>query len=87
MRQGTILSFTRSKTALVFPQPKDINAWAQAFGRQISGAVLNPRLRRELQDQPKIEGLCGPMYDGVDNGFGLPVARYEDQQTYGYLSA
>jgi hypothetical protein len=67
-------------------KPKEIVAWVEAFDRQINGAVLNRRLRRELQGQPKIEGLCGPMYDGI-NADGAPVIRYEDQATYDLLSA
>ena len=41
-------------------------------------------LRAELKDQPKIEGLRGPMYDSHENG--IAVVRYEDEATFNELS-
>jgi hypothetical protein len=47
--------------------------------------VPNLRLRPELQLAPRIQGFCGPMYDGILNG--SPVIRYEDQASNDTLSA
>jgi hypothetical protein len=65
--------------------PTNIYAWAEAIGRSVYH-LPNLRLRAELQLQPKIQGFCGPMWDGFDAN-GLPVIRYEDQTSYNTLSA
>ena len=71
---------------LVSSHPLDIIEWAKANNRAVSSMSERRRtlLRQELQDEPKIEGLCGPMYDGEKDG--APVIRYEDQETFNYLS-
>jgi hypothetical protein len=74
----------RIENRFVVTQPCGIVAWADANGCELTGAVLNPRLRRELQGPPKIEGLCGTMFDGFEGG--APVIRYEDQAAYDMLS-
>jgi hypothetical protein len=52
-----------------------------------AGRVQVQQYNPQPSDAQVISGVCGSMYAGVDNGTGLPVVRYEDQQTYGYLSA
>lgn len=49
-------------------------------GFHVTGLNSNPRQRTELQNQPKIEGYCGPMWDGD----GI---RYESAAAYRTLSA
>lgn len=51
-----------------------------------TGTLSDTVRRRELQGQPYIKGLCGPMYDGTDKD-GRPVIRYETQELYDILSA
>ena len=47
--------------------------------------TLRDNLRRlELQGQPRLEGLYGPMYDGEENG--AAVIRYESPEVYRILS-
>lgn len=41
--------------------------------------------REELQGQPLLDGVLGPMYDGVLDG--KVVIRYEDQAVYDLLSS
>jgi hypothetical protein len=45
----------------------------------VSGIHRNIRTRLELQEQPILQGFCGPMYDG-------DTIRYEDQAAYNVLS-
>lgn len=71
---------------MVTTQPKSIRAWAYANGRAVYTVARVARLRPELRCQPRIEGLCGPMWDGLNHD-GQPVIRYEDQATYDTLSA
>lgn len=42
------------------------------------------RLREELWEQPKIRGLLGPMWNGLQKG--KAEIRYEDQATYNQMS-
>jgi hypothetical protein len=72
---------------MVATEPRDIYAWAMALGRKTSYIPdrMARYLRSELRNQPRIEGLCGPMYDGID-GSGKPVVRYEDQASNNALS-
>jgi hypothetical protein len=70
---------------LVVQTPTDIIAWAEVNGFTPYYPRPNLRLRPELHLQPSIAGLVGPMYDGV-NEAGLPVIRYEDQDSYNTLS-
>lgn len=52
----------------------------------IIGLNTNPRSREELQRQPKLKGLLGPMYNGTDEN-GNVVIRYESQRVYDILSS
>lgn len=45
----------------------------------------NPRHREELQDQPKLDGLIGPMFGGYKDG--KTVIRYETVEAYRMYSA
>lgn len=66
-------------------KPTDIVAWADVNGFSVFWPTPNLRLRPELQLQPRISELCGPMFDGY-NANGLPVIRYEDQRSNNLLS-
>lgn len=48
------------------------------------GMHRSPGTRPELQNQPKLEGLLGPMYDGRKGD--VSIIRYEDAETYRQLS-
>lgn len=50
-----------------------------------TGTLCDNIRRRELQGQPYLEGLCGPMYNGLDNG--RPVIRYETVELNRILSS
>jgi hypothetical protein len=65
--------------------PSDIYAWAEAIGHSVYHQP-NLHWRAELQLQPRIQGFCGPMYDGSDAN-GTPIIRYEDQAANNSLSA
>jgi hypothetical protein len=69
---------------LVVTSPLDIVAWAEANGRSAYWPTRNLHLRPELQLQPRITGLVGPLWDGEQGG--TPVIRYEDDATYDFLS-
>jgi hypothetical protein len=47
----------------------------------IRGWNDNSRQREELQEQPLLEGLVGPMYNGVQQD-GSVVIRYESMKEY-----
>lgn len=49
-----------------------------------SGTLRDNVRRLELQGQPRLEGLYGPMYDGEENG--AAVIRYESPEVYRILS-
>ena len=62
-------------------------SWPQfevSFGMDFDGIEDGSYLRECLQGQPKIKGLCGPMYDGEING--RPVIRYETWSVYDMMS-
>lgn len=44
------------------------------------GTETGTHLRRELQGQPRLNALIGPMYGGQDGG--KTVIRYETQEAY-----
>jgi hypothetical protein len=54
-------------------------------GFVLAAYMDNPRVRTELQGQPKFEGLYGPMWGGWDDD-GQAVIRYEDHGSYDFLS-
>jgi hypothetical protein len=64
----------------VVTNPTDIYAWAEVSGIEITGINRNPRQRAELQEQPKLKGFCGPMWNGNN------TIRYEDIRTYQIMS-
>jgi hypothetical protein len=70
---------------MVVTEPTNIFAWAQSNGREVSWPKRILHLRPELQTQPRVQGLCGPMYDGLSPD-GLPVVRYEDGASNDILS-
>lgn len=47
----------------------------------ITGLNHNPRQRAELQGQPRIGALLGPMFDGYDDQ-GRARIRYECEDAY-----
>lgn len=47
---------------------------------KITGTQLSISCREELQGEPKLFGLLGPMYNGVQDG--KTVIRYETQSYY-----
>jgi hypothetical protein len=52
-------------------------------GAEFIGLTTRPRLRAELQGQPRFSTFCGPMYDEID---GVPALRYEDSDSNARLS-
>lgn len=64
--------------------PEDIWEWAQANCRPIRTVEKSPARRAELQGQPHIAGLVGPMFDGYKNNEA--VIRYEDGPTNEFMS-
>ncbi|CAB4203434.1 hypothetical protein UFOVP1382_50 [uncultured Caudovirales phage] len=48
------------------------------------GTVTSGSLRPQLQGQPKLKGLLGPMWNGEKNG--VAYVRYETQEHYNDLS-
>lgn len=60
--------------------------WLRMGGHELTGINDNSQQREELQGEPRVKGLLGPMYDGV-NPQGFPVIRYESQEAYDRLSA
>ena len=75
-------TITHQETETVF----SIHAYARTHGIAILGEARGPKLRDELQGQPKLAGLHGPCWGGTDR-FGQPIIRYEDAATYAALSA
>lgn len=60
--------------------PENLAAWCEIRGYKVVRVNNNPRHRAELQGQPIISGLCGPMWDG-------DRVRYEDGRANRSLSA
>lgn len=54
-------------------------------GFKFIGYETGESKRKELRGQPKFEGLCGPMWNGLDTN-SQPVIRYEDWASYEFLS-
>ena len=59
---------------------RDVARLARAHGRESAGHCSNPRVRAELQGQPRISRMYGPMWGGLRNS--EPVIRYEDAEAY-----
>lgn len=55
-------------------------------GRTIIGSETRKGLRDELKDEPKFEGLCGPLFGGFSK-LGYAIIRYEDFETFKSLSS
>jgi hypothetical protein len=72
---------TKSET---FQQDEVVAAF-KARGFTLNGPNNNQSHRTELRGQPKFNGLCGPMWGGVD-ATGDGVVRYEDWESYEFLS-
>ena len=51
---------------------------------KFSDVYFNPAARSELQGQPIIFGLYGPMYNGEQNG--VSIIRYETKDVYENMS-
>ena len=51
---------------------------------EVQGINKNSRQRIELQDQPKLKGMFGPMYNGMENG--NHIIRYESSEVFKILS-
>lgn len=51
---------------------------------RIIGQHYCERTRAELQGAPILDGLCGPMYNGEEQG--RTVIRYETQEVYNMMS-
>lgn len=45
------------------------------------GVNFNPSNRKELQGQPILDGVYGPMYNGLSEE-GIPIIRYETAEVY-----
>lgn len=63
---------------------EDFEARMLIRDRPFTGIETNKRLRSELQGQPKIAEMIGPMWNGIRDG--VPVIRYESREAYAYLS-
>lgn len=66
---------------IISTEPTDIVAWASVAGVAIKGYNANPHQRAELQGQPKLDGFCGPMWNGNN------TIRYESTAAYAIFSA
>lgn len=63
----------------VYDLPEEIKS-LEEMRALIYGTYYNPETREELQWQPKLRGLNGPMYNGLkilESGEIVPVIRYE----------
>jgi len=56
-------------------------------GLPLAGFEGNPRLRPELQGQPKFSGVLGPMWGGMSDDGEDIVVRYENANAYNILSS
>lgn len=72
-------------TKVVYDLPNDIKTVEQ-MQKVIYGYNDNPRQREELQGQPLLKGLCGPMYNGTGrlkkSGEVVAIIRYEKEKEY-----
>lgn len=70
---------------VVYDLPKEIKT-AEQFKSLIYGYNENPVQREELQGQPLLLGLNGPMFNGYDflksTGEQVAVIRYEKPTKY-----
>lgn len=56
----------------------------EMFSAQFDGVENGSHLRDCLKGQPKIKGMCGPMYNGEHMGY--PCVRYESWAVYDAMS-
>jgi len=74
----------RARKLDVFETTDPVAAFAER-GFTFTGPETHGHLRAELRRQPRFEGLAGPMWGGTaDNGD--PIVRYEDWDSYNFLS-
>lgn len=80
-----IIGTLENGSTCVYDLPKEIKT-AEAFESLIKGYNYNPYHREELQGQPILKGLNGPMYNGTairaSNGEKVTVIRYEIPSKY-----
>lgn len=75
----------RARQSQVFQTGNPIAAFRER-GFELTGIENGTHLRQELRGEPRFEGLCGPMWGGVDAS-GDAVIRYEDWESYELLSS
>lgn len=80
-----IIGLCENGMKCVYDTPKEI-ATAEEFESLITGYNDNPAQREELQGQPKLKGLNGPMFNGFGNlkstGEQMVIIRYEKPCKY-----
>lgn len=80
-----IIGALENGSTCVYDLPKEIKT-AEEFKSLIKGFNYNPHHREELQGQPILKGLNGPMYNGTatraSNGEKVTVIRYEYPSKY-----
>lgn len=85
MQKFEIVVWTESGFDVLYLDESNVVAALEIRGFKFDGFVKSKVLRAELQNQPKFEGLCGPMWGGMQDG--QPVVRYETLEAYEILSA
>lgn len=58
------------------------NGYTRSYEKERKSGALVPR--KELDNQPKVEGYLGPMFEKID--YGKVFLRYETQEIYNMLS-
>lgn len=95
MKVQLVQTTDEGMASTVFQSVDDAMAGLEIRGYKFTGLsrnyadvlASNPRAavaRKELWDQPKFDGLAGPMWGGEENG--EPILRYEDWKAYDKLS-
>lgn len=55
------------------------------FSNLYIGKHHNPDTRECLQRLPRLQGFCGPMFNGIDNEGHLNI-RYESKEVYNSIA-
>lgn len=80
-----IIGLCENGTKCVYDVPSEIQT-VEHFNSLIYGYNHNPVHREELQDQPKLLNLNGPMFNGYGNlrstGEQVVIIRYEKPSEY-----
>lgn len=80
-----IIGLCENGTKCVYDTPEEIET-AEEFESLIAGYNYNTAQREELQGQPKLKGLNGPMFNGFGNlkstGEKVAIIRYEKPCKY-----